>query len=42
MSSEGTQARAKQGLRLKNRALRQDHSHEEEKRVAAHAADHDE
>ena len=42
VSSEGTQARAKQGLRLKNRALRQDHSHEEVKRVAAHAADHDE
>ena len=42
MRSEGTQARAKQGLRLKNRSLRQDHSHEEVKRVAAHAADHDE
>ena len=42
MSSEGTQARAKQGLRRKNRALRQDHSREEVKRVAAHAAEHDE
>ncbi len=42
MSSQGTQARAKQGLRAKNKALRQDHSREEVKRVAAHAADHDE
>jgi len=42
MSSEGTQARATQGLRRKNRALRQDHSREEVRRVAAHAADHDE
>jgi len=42
MSSERTQARATHGLRAKNRALRQDHSREEVKRVAAHAADHDE
>ncbi|MCH7532747.1 MAG: zinc ribbon domain-containing protein [Gemmatimonadetes bacterium] len=42
VSSEHTQARATRGLRAKNRALRQDHSREEVKRVAAHAADHDE
>ncbi len=42
VSSESIRQRATSDIRARNRALRKDHSHEEVKRVEAHARDHDE
>ena len=42
VSSESIRQRATRDIRARNRALRKDHSHEEVKRVEAHARDHDE
>ena len=41
VSSESVQRRATRDIRARNRALRRDHSHEEVKRLEAHARDHD-
>jgi putative FmdB family regulatory protein len=41
VSSESVRKRATQDIRARNRALRRDHSHEEVKRLEAHAQDHD-
>ena len=42
VSSEQIRSRATSGLRARNRALRNDHAHEEVKRIESHASDHDE
>ncbi len=41
VSSEKVRRRASLDIRARNRALRKDHSHEEVKRLEAHAQDHD-
>ena len=41
VNSESVRKRASLDIRARNRALRRDHSHEEGKRLAAHARDHD-
>ncbi len=41
VSSEQIRSRATRGLRVRNRALRKDHAHEEVKRLESHASDHD-
>lgn len=41
MSSDKIRSRATRDIRARNRALRKDHAHEEVKRLASHAKDHD-
>ena len=40
--TEQTRSRATRDIRVRNRALRTHHAHEEVKRVESHARDHDE